>query len=306
MPAFNFLPPEIPAESVVACIGLMSDTYMPQRCATLPDMLAEVFAGADLILHAGDLGELWVLDRISRLAPLLAVHGNDETADAQRELPYQQVITVAGERIVLCHSHYPIRAEEMESRRDDAWRPKLDRLAGLAQRAGGSILVYGHSHIPMAYEHAGVLLINPGAIASGSAVSRQLIQTVALLFIREDSSPVVVHVDLASPSPPFGPEIDLAAGFKAAMNRYNASILDADMADCWQPLSEKILSLLDDPADRQAFFTRYDALLIVSHRCWAGEKQSVTRADLHSVFETVRGNPRVPANFLAELMELMA
>src|SRR5437762_983957 len=57
MPAFSLLPPEIPSESVIACIGLMSDTHMPQRCATLPDTLAEVFAGVDLILHAGDLGE---------------------------------------------------------------------------------------------------------------------------------------------------------------------------------------------------------------------------------------------------------
>src|SRR5215468_1784844 len=98
MPALHYLPRGIPAESVVACIGLISDTHMPQRCAALPRTLADVFAGVDLILHAGDLGELWVLDLLSQFAPLVAVHGNDETADAQRELPYQQVITVGGQR----------------------------------------------------------------------------------------------------------------------------------------------------------------------------------------------------------------
>src|SRR5689334_12385227 len=139
MLAFDYLPPKIPADLVAACVGLISDTHMPLRCAALPDILADVFNGVDLLLHAGYVGELWALDRLSRIAPVIAVHGNDETADAQRELPYQQVITVAGQRIVLCHSHYPIRAQEMESRRPDDWESKLGRLAGMAKRAGASM-----------------------------------------------------------------------------------------------------------------------------------------------------------------------
>src|SRR5258708_2706235 len=127
MPAFSLLPSAIPSESVTACIGLISDTHMPQRCAVLPAALAEVFAGVDFILHAGDLGELWVLDRLSQIAPLIAVHGNDETADAQRELPAQQLITICNQRILLYHSHHSDRATELALRVDDDWPPKLER-----------------------------------------------------------------------------------------------------------------------------------------------------------------------------------
>ena len=144
-------------------IGLISDTHMPARCAALPPMLFDVLRGVDLLLHAGDVGELWVLDALSAIAPVIAVHGNDETADAQRELPYQQVIAVGGQRILLTHAHYPDRAEEMESRKDDAWAPKLDRRAAMGRQAGARIVVFGHTHIPMAVEHDGVLLVNPGA-----------------------------------------------------------------------------------------------------------------------------------------------
>src|SRR5687767_15672626 len=122
---------------------------MPERLPALPLALFEALRGADLLLHAGDVGELWVLDRLSAIAPVLAVHGNDDTADAQRELPYQQILAVAEQRIVLTHAHFPDRTQELESRKNDAWRPKLERRAAFGQRAGASIVVFGHTHVPM-------------------------------------------------------------------------------------------------------------------------------------------------------------
>jgi uncharacterized protein len=203
-----FLPPDLPAERVAARIGLISDTHMPERCRALPPVVFTLLRGVDLVLHAGDVGELWMLDRLSALAPVIAVHGNDDTAEAQRELPYQQVIALAGQRILLTHAHYPDRAEELASRRNDAWEPILERRAAMGRRAGAGIAVFGHTHVPMACPYADVLLVNPGAIASGNAVTRQRVQTVALLFLRDDGTPFVTHVDLASPHQPFVPPID--------------------------------------------------------------------------------------------------
>ena len=57
----------------------------------------------------------------------------------------------------------------------------------------------------MAVEHEGVLLVNPGAIASPNPASRQRIQTIAILFIRDDGTPFVTHIDLARPNQPFMP-----------------------------------------------------------------------------------------------------
>src|SRR5262245_35386614 len=130
-------------------IGLISDTHMPFRWKALPPLIFEVFADVDLILHAGDIGELWVLDELSTLAPVIAVHGNDETIEATQALPYLQTIMVGGQRIVLTHGHYPDHAEEMEHRKDDNWFPKLARLADFGRQHRAQIVVSGHSHIPM-------------------------------------------------------------------------------------------------------------------------------------------------------------
>src|SRR4029450_3188364 len=112
----DLLPANLPPARVAACVGLISDTHLPQRCLALPEAIFTVFRGFDVILHAGDVGELRVLNELSRCAPVVAVHGNDETAEAQRELPYQQVVAVAGQRILLWHSHFPDRVDEMLSR----------------------------------------------------------------------------------------------------------------------------------------------------------------------------------------------
>lgn len=123
----RYLPPHLDRSQLAAAIGLVSDTHMPYRRRTLPTNLADVLGGVDLLLHAGDVGELWVLDQLSAIAPVIAVHGNDDSADAQRELPYQQVITVAGERILLWHSHFPDWKEEMASRVHNNLRLAIQR-----------------------------------------------------------------------------------------------------------------------------------------------------------------------------------
>src|SRR5262249_12692995 len=156
------------------------------------------------------------LDRLSALAPVVAVHGNDDTAEAQRELPYQQVIALAGQRILLTHAHYPDRAEELAARRSDSWEPILERRAAMGRRAHAGIVVFGHTHVPMVRPYGDMLLVNPGAIAAPNEVTRQRMQTVALLFLRDDGRPSVTHFDLASPHQPFTPQIDWDAEFRAA------------------------------------------------------------------------------------------
>jgi uncharacterized protein len=46
-------------------LGLISDTHMPQRGSALSESLGSIFAEVDLILHAGDVGDLRVLDELS-------------------------------------------------------------------------------------------------------------------------------------------------------------------------------------------------------------------------------------------------
>jgi putative phosphoesterase len=282
---------------VAARIGLISDTHMPDRCTALPSALFDALRGVDLLLHAGDVGELWVLDRLSAIAPVIAVHGNDDTADAQRELPYQQVLAVAGRRIVLTHAHYPDRAQELESRKDDRWGPKLSRRAAFAHHAAASIVVFGHTHVPMARQFEGVLLVNPGAIAPPNYVTRQRIQTVALLFIYDDGLTIACHVDLAAPDRVFEPEIDWAAGFAAAHSRFGESILAPDMVAIRQDLERYGQALgPDERAMLQAATRR------ILERCWSGEQALIARADLLAELERANGlRPEVRAEIEAML-----
>lgn len=252
-------------------IGLISDTHMPQRWPELPARVAEVFAGVQLILHAGDLGELWVLDHLSTIAPVIAVHGNDETPDAKSQLPYQQVLAVAGVRILLCHSHHPDRAAEQASRRSDDWLPKLRRHTAQAAGAGATVYVFGHFHVPLSRELDGVLLVNPGAIASGSVLTRQKVQSVALLEIDGKRQPRVRHVRVDDAEDKAVPRIDWGAGFRAALSQVSGPIVGPDV----------------EAALRRAYVAGFpeeekleEAVLRVARRCWAGQQERMDQAAL--------------------------
>ncbi|MBX3010659.1 MAG: YfcE family phosphodiesterase [Caldilineaceae bacterium] len=278
LPVSPFLPPTLAPERVVGCIGLIADTHLPQRLAALPPAIETVFLGVDLILHAGDVGRLTVLDQLSVIAPVIAVHGNDDTPEAQRELPYQQVITCHGQRLLLWHSHFPDRVDELYSRMHDEFTPQLDRSLARARRCGARIVVFGHWHIPFVYQTADVMVINPGALASGNPFTRQLCQTVALLFWRDDGVPFVSHVDLAQPDRIYTPTPDWAASFSAAAAPFTGSILAPEL--------EVNLPYLREQFMRFGFEEALRPWLCVAHRCWAGEQAVITLAELRIAVRT--------------------
>ncbi len=265
------LPAGFPANRLAARIGLISDTHLPDRLRALPESLAAIFEGCDLLLHAGDVGELCVLDKLSQIAPVIAVHGNDETAEAQRELPEQQLLTVAGRRILLWHSHDPERAAELRLREADSWTVLLGRIRERARRAGATLAVFGHIHVALQQEEAGILLVNPGALAPGNHYLRQRLQSVALLYIRDDGATAVRHVDLSAPEQVYIPQVDWQASFSTAHNTVSETILGPGLA--------RLLSALRDGdfAGPDAVKAAYRRL---AHRCWAGELALITAADV--------------------------
>ncbi len=274
MPALcdRFLPADLPPERVVARVGLLSDTHLPQRCAALPTTLFDALLGVDLVLHAGDVGDLYTLDMLSTIAPVVAVHGNDDSEEATAALPYSQVVTVGGRRVLLTHAHYPNRLQEMASRRSDDWSPKLERRAALAHEAGADIVVFGHTYVPMTLAHDGVLLVNPGAIAPPNPMLRQATQSVALLFVRDDGAAFVQHVNLGSPARAFTPTVNWDAGFQAAHDATTASIVTPALAAELPRLAA--LGRLIAPEASEAAYLR------LAQRCWLGELEIITHADL--------------------------
>jgi uncharacterized protein len=245
-------------------IGLISDTHMPDRWKHLPENIFAAFADVQLILHAGDVGKLWVLDELSQIAPVIAVHGNDETPEATAALPYLQTVSIAGHRLVMTHAHYPDRAEELASRTND-WESKFERRANFAKEHGASICIFGHTHIPMNLHYQGIWLINPGAIASGNLWTKQTVQSVAILGLEKGKEGKLEHIDLATceaHSPYFN-----AAGYLETFVPYNKTIYE----DAFLPYREWIWWELSEifPEARQT-------ILNLSLEVWEGRAAIVT------------------------------
>src|SRR5947199_9715453 len=71
-------------------IGLIADTHGLLR----PEALAAL-ADSDLLIHAGDIGKPEVVAALKKIAPLVAIKGNNDTDSWARHLPETKKITWA-------------------------------------------------------------------------------------------------------------------------------------------------------------------------------------------------------------------
>lgn len=76
---------------------------MPQHGARLPDAMLRHFEDVEMILHAGDLSTLRVLDQLSAYALVEAVQGNVEEQEVVMNLPIKRTLMVGGCEIGLMH-----------------------------------------------------------------------------------------------------------------------------------------------------------------------------------------------------------
>src|SRR3977135_1081471 len=79
-------------------IGVISDTHGLLR----PEALAAL-RNSDRILHAGDVGNLEILDRLRELAPVPARRGNVDRGPWTDTLPTTEVIEVDGVSLYMIH-----------------------------------------------------------------------------------------------------------------------------------------------------------------------------------------------------------
>ncbi len=131
-------------------VGVLSDTHVNERGARkLPPDVPALFArlGVGLILHAGDLNALAVLDPLRAVAPVLAVRGNSDLPETRAALPARIDLEIGGRSIVLVHGDAGPTANRT-----------ADALAGSAD-----CVVYGHSHVPRMEMVGGTLVFNPGS-----------------------------------------------------------------------------------------------------------------------------------------------
>ena len=135
-------------------IGLLSDTHVrisghhvslsTLTSSELPPQVREAFRGVDLILHAGDIYSLPVLDDLETVAPVLAAEGDDDPFDItiDKRVKPTQTITVDG--VTIRMSHYGEWIEDSKKKTPD-------------------IIVYGHTHHGKLEDRNGTIRINPGS-----------------------------------------------------------------------------------------------------------------------------------------------
>jgi hypothetical protein len=118
-------------------VGAVSDTHGLVR----PEAI-EALRGSDVILHAGDIGGGHVLQELGELAPVIAVRGNVDGGWA-RLLPERRWLDLGGVPALVLHDRALLGLDPADE--------------------GLGIVVFGHSHQPLAERRKGVLWFNPGS-----------------------------------------------------------------------------------------------------------------------------------------------
>jgi putative phosphoesterase len=119
-------------------IGVISDTHGLLR----PESLAAL-QGSDYIIHAGDIGDPVILDKLEEIAPVTAVRGNVDHGAWTRKIPATNVLQIGEISIYVLHN--------------------LQELDLKPEAAKFVAVVYGHSHVPKQERKNGVLYFNPGS-----------------------------------------------------------------------------------------------------------------------------------------------
>ena len=167
-------------EESASRIGLISDTHIPEAGRELPKQVYEVFEGVDLVLHAGDLHDVKVLDWLERVAPVKAAQGNGDLSDGPDPLVFQdprikktQILEIGGLKIGMIHD-FPLSHEV----------PGLDFRRSMNRLFGGpmDVVVCGHTHIALITSYEDTIVVNSGSPTLPNNVYGSL-GTVALMGI---------------------------------------------------------------------------------------------------------------------------
>jgi hypothetical protein len=124
-------------------VGIISDTHGLLRAEVF-----DAFAGVEHILHAGDFGDVDILDALSAVAPVTGVWGNVDGWDVRHRVPEVAEAELASARVVVLHGL-------------QLGAPTPQKAAAAYPHA--TLVVFGHSHRPVIQQVGSVLAVNPGS-----------------------------------------------------------------------------------------------------------------------------------------------
>ena len=138
-----------PVEARALTLALVADTHLPRGRRRIPEACLDLLRAADLIIHAGDITSVAVLEELEAFGPpVAAVLGNVDEPSLSERLPESLTLEVGGVSLGLVHDAGPARG----------------RVARLRRRfPDAAAVVFGHSHIPLHERDGAFQIFNPGS-----------------------------------------------------------------------------------------------------------------------------------------------
>ncbi len=156
-------------------IGVVSDTHLSHPDPALTGLLSGPLREAEVILHAGDITELGVLESLDG-KEVLAVCGNMDSPALRRELPPKRTFQAGTFKIGIIHGWGGPQGIEERIRREFDW---VD------------CIVFGHTHHPLQAWREGILFFNPGAFTGYTHRGQR---SVGLLEVGEKISGQIIYL----------------------------------------------------------------------------------------------------------------
>ena len=128
-------------------IGLLSDTH-----TYFHPKIADFFEKCDEIWHAGDMGNIECLEKLSAIKPVRAVYGNIDGNEIRLRVPQVQFFQIENRKILMTHIGGKPGKYDAEAKK-------------LIEKYKPDIFICGHSHICKVQFDAkhNLMNINPGA-----------------------------------------------------------------------------------------------------------------------------------------------
>ncbi len=125
-------------------VGVIADTH-----GLFDPAIPKLFHRVDHIIHAGDIGEISIIERLNEIAPVTAVSGNVDGYE-ESGFPTEIAIDLSGYRIAIRHILYASGKLTTEGR-------------AFLDRTHPDICIFGHTHQPRKEWLGNTLLFNPGS-----------------------------------------------------------------------------------------------------------------------------------------------
>jgi len=157
-------------------IGVISDTHLTCCDDRLIRLLQNQFHDVDLILHAGDLVDIRVLDAFAG-KNVKAVCGNMDPMPVRKTLPDRLILNINNYKVGLVHG----------------WGMPFGIENKILKEIGHvDCLVFGHTHRAANELKNGVLFFNPGSATDKRFASRN---TVGILEIEERMKGTIIELN---------------------------------------------------------------------------------------------------------------